>query len=93
MKKWTMVVVWALIGAGLLFVVLPELLEVRTKSEDGVVITQHTHDPGGACVLVTRPAPSGINVSFVVGGGTLALLTAMVDRVTALRASRQSTTD
>ena len=79
--KWAMIVVWALVGAGLLFVVLPELIEIKTKSDDGVVITQHTHDPGGACILVTRPAPSGINVSFVVSGGALALVTATLNLI------------
>ncbi len=84
--KWVMLVVWALVGAGLLLVALPQLIAIETES-GGVLIVEHS---GSDCILVTRPVPNRTSIGFVVSGGTLALVTAAMSLATSLQPRQHS---
>ena len=84
--KWVMLVLWALVGAGLLLVALPQLIAIETET-GGVLIVEHR---GSDCTLVTRPVPNRTSISFVASGGTLALVTAAMNLVAALRPRQRS---
>lgn len=88
MTKWIMPSLWALVGAGLLVVVLPMLTEIET-TESGEIVVDFYSDAEGSCVLITRPAPYRTSISFVISGGTLGLLTAAMNLAATIRRRRR----